>query len=84
MDGLKVTMQEIIRSLFAVDSIWSVILRGAIWFGISIVIIISVDTVNKSGDSTKNVRANLGFFLLFLILLGVLLYLLFGFAPKPA
>lgn len=72
------TLQTLAHQAFAVDSIWSVILRGAIWLMIAIVIIISTDQPNPQ-QSMHKLKANLGFFLMFIILSGSLIYLLFGF-----
>lgn len=74
--------REIVQSFFAVDSIWSIVLRAGLWFGIAIVIIASTDVANPE-RSTKTLKSNLGFFLLFILLSGGLLYLLFGFATQP-
>lgn len=74
-------MQNIVTSLFAVNSIWSVIFRGLIWLVVSVIIIISVDNPNAQ-ESLKNMKANLGFFFMFLILGTVLVYMLFGMAPQ--
>jgi hypothetical protein len=71
--------REIITNLFAVDSIWSVVLRGVIWLGVSMVIIISTDSPNPE-SSSHNLKANLGFFLMFLILSGGLVGLLFSYS----
>jgi len=70
--------RELFFQLFAVDSIWSVVLRGAIWLGIALVIIISTDNPNPD-KQLKSLKANLGFFLMFVVLSGGLLYLLFGY-----
>lgn len=78
METLPEVLQPALTSLFAVDSIWSVILRGAIWLAVSVVIIISMDAPNQAA-SQKNLKANLGFFLLFIVLTGGLIYLLFGY-----
>jgi hypothetical protein len=78
MESLTETLRPLVQSLFAVDSIWSVVLRGAIWFGIAMVIIVSTDVANPD-KSLKSLKSNLGFFLVFLILSGVLVYTLFGF-----
>lgn len=78
MDGFTSLLQEGTRALFALDSIWSVVLRGAVWFGIALVIIISADAPNPE-ESLKNMKSNLGFFLMFLLLSGTLLFLLFGY-----
>jgi hypothetical protein len=78
------TVQEIVRSLFAVDSIWSLVFRAVIWFAIAVVIIVSTDVANPQ-KSSKNLKSNLGFFLLFLVLSTGLVYFLFGFTgtAKP-
>ncbi len=77
---MEEAMRSIIQSVVAVDSIWSVVFRGALWLLISLVIIISTDAPNPE-RSLKNLKSNLGFFLLFLILSGGLIYLLFGYVP---
>lgn len=74
-------LREVVIYLFAVDSIGSVFTRGALWFGITIAIIVGMDSFNKNRGEGANVKTSLGFFLLFLILGGGLIYLLFGFAP---
>jgi len=74
-------IKEVITKAFAVDSIWSVVFRGVIWFVIALVILISVDHPD-SDKSIKNLKSNLGFFLMFLMLSGGLVYLLFGFSSK--
>jgi len=79
MENLSPAIREAVVSLFAVDSIWSVVLRGGLWLGIALVIIISADSVNPS-MSAKKLKSNLGFFLMFLLLSGGLIYLLFGFS----
>lgn len=83
MENLSATVRELLISLFAVDSIWSVILRGIVWLGIAVVIIVSVDAVNPD-MSAKKLKANLGFFLMFLLLSGGLVYFLFGFSVNAA
>ncbi len=77
------TVRELFQSLIAVDSIWSVILRGALWLIIAVVIIISTDAPNPE-RSLRNLKSNLGFLLIFLVLSGGLVYLLFGFTKTPA
>ncbi len=75
-------LQTIVRGLFQIDSIWSVVLRAGIWFGIGLVVIISTDTANFQ-SSQSSLKKNLGLFLLFLLLSGGLMYLLFGFIATP-
>lgn len=76
--------REIVIFMFAVDSIGSIFLRGGIWFGIAIVIMASTDSFQKYQDAGTVLRTNLGFFLLFLIMGGGLMYLLFGFSPTTS
>ncbi|OGJ38302.1 MAG: hypothetical protein A2383_03525 [Candidatus Pacebacteria bacterium RIFOXYB1_FULL_39_46] len=71
-------LREILQKAFAVDSIWSVVTRGAIWLGIALVIIVSMDKPNPD-QSLKDLKSNLGFFLMFILLTSGLIYLLFGF-----
>jgi uncharacterized membrane protein YciS (DUF1049 family) len=77
----KEALREIVIFMFAVDSIGSIFLRGGIWFGIAIVIMASTDQFQKYQDAGSVLRTNLGFFLLFLIVGGALMYLLFGLNP---
>lgn len=73
MDAIR----DLVIKAFAVDSIWSIVVRGAIWIVIALIIIVSVD--NQSNDLRSNkLKANLGFFTMFLVLSGGLIYLLFG------
>lgn len=73
MDAIR----DLVTKAFAADNVWSVVVRGVIWLVIAMIIIISVD--NPSYDiSSKKLKANLGFFAMFLILSGGLIYLLFG------
>ncbi len=74
-------IRELVVKAFAVDSVWSIVLRGLIWFVISIVIIVSMDNPNAEQSSIK-LKANLGFFLMFTILAGGLIYLLFGYVQS--
>lgn len=76
-------VREIVTQLFAVNSIWSIVFRGAVWFGVAIVIIVSVDNASSDRDLHK-LKANLGFFFMFLILSTTLVWLLFGYQPTPA
>lgn len=70
-------IRGLVISFFAVDSIWSVVLRGGVWFAIALVIVISTDVANP--NASGSLKRNLGFFLLFIVLSGGLIYLLFGF-----
>jgi hypothetical protein len=69
---------NIMASMFRVDSIWSVVIRAVIWFAVATVIIVSVDNPN-SEKSMKDLKSNLGFLIMFLVLSGGLVYLLFGY-----
>lgn len=71
-------IQDILGSIFRVDSIWSVVIRAVIWFVIAAIIIISVDNPDTD-KSMKDLKSNLGFFLMFLILSGGLIFMLFSY-----
>ena len=73
MDAIR----ELVTKAFAVDSIWSIVIRGVIWMIAAMIIIVSVDNPN-SDLSSKKLKSNLGFFTMFLLLSGGLIYLLFG------
>lgn len=73
MDAIR----DLVIKAFAVDSMWSIVVRGGIWLVIALIIIASVDNPNASLQSSK-LKANLGFFTMFLVLSGGLIYLLFG------
>ena len=77
MDAIR----NLVSQAFAVDSIWSIVVRGVIWMVIALIIIASVDSPN-SDLSSKKLKANLGFFTMFLLLSGGLIYLLFGVGAK--
>lgn len=74
---------QFFRTLFIVDSIWSVILQAVLWFVISIVIIVSTDNVDPDTNH-QQVRTNLGYLSIFLIVSGLLFFMLFSYAPTPA
>ena len=40
-------IQNILSSIFRVDSIWSVVARAIVWFAVATVVIISVDNPNS-------------------------------------
>lgn len=75
------SLRELVIFLFAVDSIGSIFSRGIIWFGIAVAIIAGVDTYDKHKGEAIGVKTNVGLFVGFLIVGGILMYLLFGFAP---
>ncbi len=82
LDPLRIQLEpygKYIEPLFKVDSVWSVIFRFVIWGVIALTIIVSVDAV-KFEDGTRNLKANLGLLLLFMILGSVLVYFLFSFS----
>lgn len=75
------SLREVVLFLFAVDSIGSIFSRGAIWFAIAVAIISGVDTYDKHKGEAAGLKSTLGLFILFLVLGGALMYLLFGFTP---
>lgn len=74
--SLATTLQE----FFSVNSVGSILARASIWFLVAIVIIAATDTTNRRQQS-RNVKSYLGALMLFLLLCGGLVYLLFGFVP---
>lgn len=79
MKGMDI-LQNILGSIFRVDSIWSVVARGAIWFIFATIVMIVVDNPDPE-KSLKNLKSNLGFAVLLLVLSGGLIFLLFGYQP---
>lgn len=77
MDAIR----DLVIKAFAVDSIWSIVIRGGVWIVIAMIIIVSVDNPNSEMSSRK-LKANLGFFTMFLLLSGGLIYLLFGIGAE--
>lgn len=71
---------ELLRSFFSVNSVGSIAARAAIWFLIAVVIIASTDT-GGSAEAGRTLKANLGLLMVFFILAGGLIYLMFGFVP---
>lgn len=73
-------LQSVAVALFSANSIWSVVARAALWFVVAGVIIASTDSPRPE-QNNKKLRTNLGFILLFLVLSGGLMFLLFSYAP---
>ncbi|MGD9129015.1 MAG: accessory gene regulator B family protein [Candidatus Woesebacteria bacterium] len=71
-------LQQLLQKAFVIDSIWSIIIRGIIWLVIAIVILVSVDNPDERMTSEK-LKSNLGFLLIFMLVSGGLIYLLFSF-----
>lgn len=72
-------LESLVTLIVAPTSIWSVVARGALWFIIAFVIIISSDRPDPQ-SSLKSIKTNLGFLVMFIVLSSGLVYLLFGFA----
>lgn len=77
--GRMEVLEQIYLAVFSVNSIWSVVVRGILWFVIAIVIMISLDKADPD-KAQQSLKSNLGFLLMFLVLSGVLMYLLFGYS----
>lgn len=73
-------LQNFAVALFSATSIWSVVARAVLWLIVAGVIIFSTDTP-KPDMVNKKLRTNLGFVLLFLILSGGLMFMLFSYTP---
>jgi hypothetical protein len=74
-------LQSVYHSILSPNSIWSVVARGGLWLAVAVVVLVSVDKPDPD-KSLKDLKSNLGFLVLFLVLSGTLMYLLFGYAPK--
>jgi hypothetical protein len=70
--------EALLTMFFSPDNIMSVVLRALIWMIIAVVIIVSTDKPDPE-KGFKDLKANLGFFMMFLFLSGGLVFLLFGF-----
>lgn len=71
------TVREILATAFSLNSIWWLVIKAGIWFGVAFIIIIKTDAPDPEA-SLKNLKSTLGFFLMFILLSGGLIYLLFG------
>lgn len=76
-------LRAVYESILTPTSIWSVVARGALWFVVAIVVLASVDKPDPE-KSLKDLKSNLGFLVLFIVLSGTLMYLLFGYSPTGA
>lgn len=70
----------LLREFFSVNSVGSIAARAFLWFIVAIVIIASTDT-GGAREAASSLKSNLGLLLLFFILAGGLIYLMFGFVP---
>jgi len=63
--------------LLKVDSIGSIILRAVFWL-----ILVSIFAYGASeGQRHTTIKAEAGFFLVFIVLTGITIYITFGFVP---
>jgi len=76
-------MQQLLYSLFSVDSIWSFVLQAGVWFAVCFVMIANTD-VARPERNYKHLKQNLGLMLMFILLSGGLLFILFGRTPVPS
>lgn len=81
MNDTLLKVREFAIFLFAVDSIGSIFTRGLIWFAIALAIIVGVDTYDKHKGEAVGLKSSVGLMVGFLVIGGVLMYLLFGFTP---
>lgn len=73
-------MQELITSLFSINSIWFFVLQAVVWLGLCLVIIMTMDTAHPQ-QSYGKLKSNLGYFFAFMVLSIGLIYMVFGRAP---
>jgi hypothetical protein len=71
----------LLQEFFSANSFGIILLRASLWFVVSLIIIASTDTSGRKVRSSRDLKANLGILMLFLVLAGGLVYLLFGFVP---
>ncbi|MEK7458469.1 MAG: hypothetical protein AAB612_03250 [Patescibacteria group bacterium] len=76
-------MQLLLHALFSVDSIWSFVFQTVVWFAVCFVMIANTD-VAKPERNYKHLKQNLGLMLMFILLSGGLLFILFGRTPVPS
>lgn len=68
---------EAFINLFKVDSIGSIIARAIVWL-----ILVSIFAIGAAkGQKHATIKAEAGFFVLFIILTGIAIYVTFGFVP---
>ena len=70
-------MRDFLFSIFSVNSVWSVVVRGLIWIGAVLTLAYGAD----EGHQRIQIKNEAGMFFFFLITTGVLIYVIFGFAP---
>jgi len=73
---------DLIREFLTANSFGAILLRALIWFVVALIIIASTDGSGR--QNAADLKSNLGFLILFLILASSLVYLLFGFVPLLA
>ena len=76
-----VQLGALLKDFFSANSFGLILLRAALWFVVALVIIASTDTSGRSAPNSHDLKANLGLLMLFIVLAGGLMYLLFGFVP---
>lgn len=69
-----------LTAFLGTNSLGPILLRALLWFAVSIVIIASTDTSDHRRVN-RNIKYNLGMLMLFMILCGSLMWMLFGFVP---
>ncbi len=78
MNMIADKVNSFLSMLLTPTSIWSIIMRGVIWLAASIALLVYLGRSDSNQDF-KNLKSNLGFFLMFFTLAGGLIYLLFSF-----
>lgn len=75
---MKQTLASLLEMLLSPTSIWSIVLRGAVWLVLTIAIMVYLDNPRPE-ENRGQFKANLGFSLMAMILAGGLIYFLFSF-----
>lgn len=73
-------LNQVFAALFDITEVWWLVAKAVIWFIVAFIIIVKSDSPEPA-EAFKDLRSTLGFFLMFLIVSGSLIYLLFSQVP---
>lgn len=79
---LVIGMKELLDQLLNPTTPGAIMARAIVWFAVTIAVIAATEATHRHANPERRMKENLGMFLLFLILSGGLIYLLFGITPK--
>ncbi|OGV91849.1 hypothetical protein A3A66_02435 [Microgenomates group bacterium RIFCSPLOWO2_01_FULL_46_13] len=70
-------MRGVLIEFFTDSSVWSVVVRGIIWFGAVLLLAYGAD----EGLKRHQIKHQVGMFLLFLVAMGFISYVILGVTP---